>query len=97
MLVGGMDTSSTSIEWAMSEVLRNPEVLQKVQDELERVVGMDRMVRESDLPSLVYLQALVKESLRLHPGCPFAIPHSAVEGCTNPQKHTHYFQSLGHW
>lgn len=76
-----MDTSSTSIEWAMSEVLRNPEVLQKVQDELERIVGMDRMVRESDLPRLVYLQAVVKETLRLHPVVPFAA-HSAVEACS---------------
>eukprot|EP00253_Pinus_taeda_P036263 PITA_36263 len=81
MLVAGMDTSSTSIEWAMSEVLRNPKVLQKLQDELERVVGMDRMVRESDLPRLIYLQAVVKETLRLHPAGPFAI-HSAVEDCT---------------
>lgn len=81
MLVGGIDTSSTSIEWAMSEVLRNPEVLQKLQDELQRVVGMDRMVRESDLPRLVYLQAVVKETLRLHPVVPFAA-HSAVEACS---------------
>lgn len=79
--MGGIDTSSTSIEWAMSEVLRNPEVLQKLQDELQRVVGMDRMVRESDLPRLVYLQAVVKETLRLHPVVPFAA-HSAVEACS---------------
>ena len=79
--MGGMDTSSTTIEWAMSEVLRNPPVLQKLQDELERAVGMGRMVRESDLPHLLYLQAVVKETLRLHPAGPFAI-HLAVEDCT---------------
>ena len=81
MLAGGMDTSSTSIEWAMSEVLRNPPVLKKLHDELERVVGMGRMVRESDLPCLIYLQAVVKETLRLHPPGPFAI-HLCVEDCT---------------
>ena len=76
-----MDTSSTTIEWEMSEVLRNAPVLQKLQDELERAVGMGRMVRESDLPHLLYLQAVVKETLRLHPAGPFAI-HLAVEDCT---------------
>jgi len=56
-------------------------MLKKVQDELERVVGMERMVRESDLPSLPYLQAVVKETLRLHPASPLALPHLSVEAC----------------
>jgi len=82
MLSAGSDTSSASIEWALSQVLRNPPVLKKVQDELERVVGLGRMVQESDLPSLVYLQAVVKETLRLHPPGPLSIPHFSVEDCT---------------
>lgn len=81
MLVGGMDTSSTTIEWTMSELLRNPPVMNNLQDELERVVGMERRVTESDLPSLLYLQAVVTETLRLHPAAPFGI-HSSVEDCT---------------
>lgn len=82
MLAGGTDTSSTTMEWAMSELLRNPLVLKKVQDELERVVGKGRMVRESDLPSLPYLQAVVKETLRLHAASPLSLPHFSVEDCT---------------
>jgi len=66
----------------MSEVLRNPPVLKKLQDELERVIGMKHMVRESDLPSLVYLQAVAKETLRLHPPGPLALPHLSMEDCT---------------
>jgi len=81
MFAAGTDTSSTSIEWAMSELLRNPTLLKKVQDELERVVGMGRMVRESDLPCLPYLQAVVKEALRLHPPSVLALPHLSVEAC----------------
>jgi len=81
MLAAGTDTSSTTMEWAMSELLRNPPVLKKVQDELERVVGKGRMVRESDLPSLPYLQAVVKETLRLHAASPLALPHLSVEAC----------------
>eukprot|EP00253_Pinus_taeda_P007156 PITA_07156 len=67
ILLGGSDTAPTIIEWAMSEALRNPPVMKKLQNELERVVGLGRMVCESDLPQLVYLQAMVKETLRLHP------------------------------
>lgn len=81
MLSAATDTSSATIEWAMSELLRNPPVLKKVQDELERVVGMGRMVRESDLPSLPYLQAVFRETLRLHPPAPLALPHLSVEAC----------------
>jgi len=81
ILSAGSDTSSTSIEWAMSEVLRNPPVLKKIQEELERVVGMGRMVHESDLPRLVYLQAVVKETLRLHPPGPLLLPHISMDTC----------------
>jgi len=49
------------IEWAMAEALRNPPVMKKLQDELERVVALVCMVCESDLPQLVYLQAMVIE------------------------------------
>jgi len=82
ILVAGTYMSAIVIEWAMSEVLRNPTVLKKLQDELERVIGMERMVRESDLPSLVYLQAVAKETLRLHPPAPLALPHLSMEDCT---------------
>lgn len=82
ILSAGSDSSSASIEWAMSELLRNPPVLKKLQDELECVVGIDRMVDESDLPCLVYLQAVVKETLRLHPPGPLSLPRVCVEDCT---------------
>jgi len=81
ILSAGSDTSSVTIEWAMSELLRNPPVLKKLQNELERVVGMGRMVQESDLPRLVYLQAVVKETLRLHPPGPLSLPRISMERC----------------
>ena len=81
MLVASMDTSATAIEWAISELIKHPRVLDKVQRELEVVVGMDRMVEESDLENLDYLDMVVKETFRLHPVSPLLIPHAAVEDC----------------
>eukprot|EP01018_Ginkgo_biloba_P010776 Gb_08446 [translate_table: standard] len=70
-----------NLEWAMSEMLLNPSLMKKVQDELESIVGLNRMVEESDLPQLEYLKAVVKESLRLHQPGPLLIPHEAREDC----------------
>jgi len=79
MLLGGSDTAPPIIEWAMSEVLKNPLVLTKLQHELEHVVGFGRIVCETDLPRLVYLQAVVKETLRLYPQGPFLFRHLSAE------------------
>lgn len=79
MLVGSMDTAASSVEWILSELLRNPTVMAKVQKELEQVVGLNRMVEESDLEKLEYLDMVVKESFRLHPVAPLLIPHYAME------------------
>nr|QUN00503.1 cytochrome P450 736A266 [Tripterygium wilfordii] len=81
MLAGGMDTSFTSVEWTMSELLRHPRVMEKLQKELEEVVGMNRMVEESDLEKLDYLDMVVKESMRIHPVAPLLIPHESIEDC----------------
>ncbi|XP_050378299.1 cytochrome P450 71AU50-like [Argentina anserina] len=82
MVSGGIDTSATAIEWTLAELMRHPRVMKKVQKELEDVVGMERMVDESDLEKLEYLNMVVKENLRLHPVAPLLIPHAAIEDCT---------------
>jgi 4-hydroxyphenylacetaldehyde oxime monooxygenase len=76
-----METSALVSEWTMAEVLRNPEVQRKAQAELDEVVGRDRRVRESDLPNLKYLKAVVKEALRLHPIIPTLVPHQSNTAC----------------
>lgn len=82
MVVGGSDTSSNAIEFALAEVMNKPEVMRKAQDELDRVVGKDNIVEESHIHKLPYLHAIMKESLRLHPVLPLLIPHCPSETCT---------------
>ncbi|XP_022132547.1 cytochrome P450 CYP736A12-like [Momordica charantia] len=81
MLTAAMDTSATVIGWAMSELIKHSDVMKKMQDELEKVVGLDRMVEESDLESLDYLKMVVKEVFRLYPPAPLLLPHESLEDC----------------
>lgn len=74
----GTDTPSIGVEWAMSELLRHPKILKKAQVELDVIVGCDRRVHELDIPKLSYIQAIVKESLRLHPPVPLLAPHMST-------------------
>lgn len=81
-LAAGVDTMALTAEWVLAEVLRHPAVVEAARAELDRVVGRDRMVQESDIPELKYIQAVVKESLRLHPPTPFLIPHQNIHATT---------------
>ncbi|XWS41494.1 hypothetical protein CRYUN_Cryun17cG0086600 [Craigia yunnanensis] len=82
ILVAAMDTSATVIEWTLSELMKHPQVIVKVQKELENVVGLHRMVEESDLEKLDYLDMVVKESFRIHPVAPMLVPHASMDDCT---------------
>lgn len=77
MITAGMDTTAISTEWAMAEVIKNPRVQAKAQEELDRVIGPDRILTEADFPNLPYLQCVAKEALRLHPPTPLMLPHKA--------------------
>lgn len=81
MFTAGTDTSSSTVEWAIAELVRHPKVLAQVQQELDSVLGPDRLVTELDLPQLNYLQAVIKEIFRLHPSTPLSLPRVASESC----------------
>ncbi|ESR40884.1 Flavonoid 3-monooxygenase [Citrus sinensis] len=81
LLTAGTDTSAINVEWAMSELLKSPETIQKATEELDRAIGRDRWVEEKDIVSLPYLQAIVKETMRLHPVAPLLAPRVAREDC----------------
>ncbi|XP_020248838.1 cytochrome P450 CYP736A12-like [Asparagus officinalis] len=76
---GSLDTSPVAIEWAFVELLRHPETMKKLREEIRTVVGMNRRVKESDLSRLTYLQMVVKESFRLHQPIPFLLHHNKKE------------------
>ncbi|KAG5524890.1 hypothetical protein RHGRI_031535 [Rhododendron griersonianum] len=79
MFFAGAETTSISIEWGLTELLRNPHCLKKLQEEIDRVVGLNRKVKESDMDRLPYLQAVVKETFRLHPAIPLLLPRNTME------------------
>ncbi|XP_062003700.1 cytochrome P450 93A2-like [Rosa rugosa] len=81
MFGAGTDTSSVTIEWALSELINRPNVMAKAREEIDSIVGTNRLVKESDIVNLPYLQAIVKETLRLHPTGPM-IARESTEHCT---------------
>ena len=74
MFAAGSDTSSNTVEWAMTELLQNPSSMAKVCDELAQVIGSRRNIEEADIVRLPYLQAVIKETFRLHPPAPLLLP-----------------------
>ena len=81
IILGGSDTTAGTLTWAISLLLNNRNVLKKAQEELEHHVGMYRQVEESDIKNLVFLQAIIKETLRLYPAGPLLGPREALEDC----------------
>ncbi|KAB1227452.1 Licodione synthase [Morella rubra] len=76
----GTDTKANTIEWAVAELINNPKVLKKVRQEIDSVVQNNRLVNESDIPNLPYIQAIMTEILRLHPAAPL-IPRKCIKDC----------------
>lgn len=81
MFTAGTDTTTSTLEWAMAELLHNPKTLKKVQSELRRTLGPNKKLDERDIENLPYLKAVIKETLRLHPPLPFLVPHMAMDSC----------------
>ncbi|KAK4252510.1 hypothetical protein QN277_014502 [Acacia crassicarpa] len=81
LFAGGTDTTTSTTEWAMSELIKHPTMLARVRHESDSVVGRDRLVNESDLQNLPYLQAFIKETFRLHPPTALSLPRIADSDC----------------
>ncbi|KAK7336614.1 hypothetical protein VNO77_17160 [Canavalia gladiata] len=77
IFMAGTDTSALTTEWALAELINNPHVMKKAREEIDSVIGNSRIVEESDLVNLPYLQAILKETLRLHPTGPLIVRESS--------------------
>ncbi|XP_059285807.1 xanthotoxin 5-hydroxylase CYP82C4-like [Lycium ferocissimum] len=75
------DTTAGTLAWAISLLLNNPKLLMKTQEEIDLHVGKNRQVDESDTQNLVYIQAIIKETLRLYPASPLLGPREAMDNC----------------
>ena len=79
IFVAGTDTTSSTVEWGMAELLINSETMVKAKVELDEVLGKGKILEEADITRLPYLQCIVRETLRLHPPIPFLLPRQIAE------------------
>lgn len=91
LMLGGADNPSNAVECALAEMINQPDILQQATKEVDKVVGKQRMVQESDIPKLNYVKACIREAFRLHPVVPFNPPHVSM----NDTKVGNYFVPKG--
>lgn len=81
LILGGTDTTTVTLTWALSLLLNHPNVLKKAQEELDFHIGKERKVNLSEVKNLLYLQAVIKETLRLYPAAPLTFQHESMADC----------------
>ncbi|KAH6765419.1 hypothetical protein C2S52_016402 [Perilla frutescens var. hirtella] len=81
LVLAGSDAITVTLTWALSLLLNNPNTLKKAQEEVDVHISKDTHVNDSDIKNLVYLEAVVKETMRLYPSSPILGFHSALEDC----------------
>ncbi|XP_059657512.1 cytochrome P450 71A3-like [Cornus florida] len=79
MYTGGTDTTYTALEWEMTELLRHPKVMKKLQNEVRGIAKGKDNITEDDLEKMQYLKAVIRESLRLHTPVPLLVPREAIQ------------------
>ncbi|KAG9132958.1 hypothetical protein Leryth_021850 [Lithospermum erythrorhizon] len=77
VVTAGTDTTATVLEWTMSELLKHPEIMKKLKNEIKEVLNGKKDITDSDLVKMQYLKCVIKETLRLHPPIPLLVPRIA--------------------
>lgn len=78
---GGSESSATTLMWSVAEMINNPEVLKRAQDEVREIYADRGNIDESRIHKLKYLQAVIKEVFQLHPAAPLLVPRECSEKC----------------
>ncbi|KAI5386688.1 cytochrome P450 CYP82D47 [Lathyrus oleraceus] len=81
LILAGTDTTTGTLTWALSLLLNNREILNRAVHELDTQIGDKNMEMDIDLTKLEYLQAIIKETLRLYPPAPLNLAHESIEDC----------------
>nr|XP_043611554.1 desmethyl-deoxy-podophyllotoxin synthase-like [Erigeron canadensis] len=83
VFTGATENASNIVEWAITEMLRNPSIMEKAQTEVRKVIGekVNPTVEETDLSKMTYMNMVVKETLRFHPPVPLLLPRESMERC----------------
>ncbi|KAK6123575.1 hypothetical protein DH2020_042682 [Rehmannia glutinosa] len=79
MFAAGTDTTVSALEWAMAELIKNPRTMKILQNEVRKVVGRKEEIDEDHLEKMMYLKAVIKESLRLHSPIPLLVPRESTQ------------------
>ncbi|KAJ8621320.1 hypothetical protein MRB53_029849 [Persea americana] len=82
LIAGGTESSAVTVEWALSELLKQPQIIERATEELDSVIGNDCWVEEKDVQNLPYVEAIMKETMRMHPVAPMLVPRMSREDCT---------------
>ncbi|KAL8131726.1 cytochrome P450 71D9-like [Apium graveolens] len=81
IFIAGSETSATTVDWAMSEMLKNTRIMEKAQDEVRRVFSSRGSVDETEFYKLDYMKSVIKETLRMHPPAPLLLPRECRQKC----------------
>ncbi|XP_060186531.1 premnaspirodiene oxygenase-like [Lycium barbarum] len=79
MFSAGSETTTTTINWAFAEMMKNPNVLAKAQAEVRQSLKGKKDFQQIDLDELKYLKLVIKETLRMHPPVPLFVPRECME------------------
>ncbi|GJZ90421.1 retrotransposon protein, putative, ty1-copia subclass [Tanacetum coccineum] len=78
VFVAGTDTTFASLVWSITELIRHPRVMKKLQQEVTEIAQRRSMISENDLEKMQYLKATIKETLRMYPPLPLLLPHEST-------------------
>ncbi|KAK4440907.1 Trans-cinnamate 4-monooxygenase [Sesamum alatum] len=73
--VAAIETTVWALEWAIAELINNPKIQEKLRAEIDTTLGPENEVTEPDTHKLPYLEAVIKETLRLKMIVPCLVPH----------------------